>query len=93
VAVSTSIGPYQVLRLINQGGQGSVYLGYDSRLQRRVAIKIHPLPEDKRGREHILDEAQIIAAIHSNKVVQIYDVITGQRNMALVMEYVPGCDI
>jgi hypothetical protein len=93
VAVSTSIGPYQVLRLINQGGQGSVYLGYDSRLQRRVAIKIHPLPEDKRGREHILDEAQIIAAIHSNKVVQIYDVITGQRNMALVMEYVPGCDL
>ncbi|MEH6590118.1 MAG: serine/threonine-protein kinase [Halioglobus sp.] len=93
MTVSASIGPYQVLRLINQGGQGSVYLGYDSRLQRRVAIKVHPLPEDKTGRDHILDEAQIVAAIQSNKVVQIYDVITGQRNMALVMEYVPGCDL
>ena len=68
---STRIGPYRVLRLINQGGQGRVYLGYDSRLQRRVAIKVHRLPRDRAGRKRLLREAQLVASIESPKVVKI----------------------
>ena len=30
------VGPYRILRLINDGGQGRVFLGYDDRLRRRV---------------------------------------------------------
>ena len=93
MAGDTMVGPYRILRLINRGGQGSVYLGYDKRLQRRVAIKIYPLPEGRDARRNLLREAQLVASIHSPKVVQIHDVIESSDHLALVMEYVPGCDL
>ena len=93
MSMTARIGPYRVLRLINEGGQGGVYLGYDNRLQRRVAIKLYRLPPDRAQHQKLLNEAQLIASLKSSKVVQIYDVIVGEENIALVMEYVPGCDL
>tara|TARA_B110000503_G_scaffold13903_1_gene18968 strand:+ start:91525 stop:92961 length:1437 start_codon:yes stop_codon:yes gene_type:complete len=87
------VGPYRILRLINRGGQGSVYLGYDKRLHRRVAIKIYRLPSTRVGRKQLLREAQIVASIQSPKVVQIHDVIESGAHLAMVMEYVPGCSL
>ena len=90
---STSVGPYRILRLINQGGQGSVYLGFDDRLHRRVAIKVVRLPKDETSRTELLREAEIVASIQSPKVVQIYDLVVARDHVALIMEYVPGCDL
>ncbi|MBE9539926.1 MAG: serine/threonine protein kinase [Proteobacteria bacterium] len=90
---STHIGPYRILRLINRGGQGTVYLGFDDRLHRRVAIKIYRLPQDKHERRGLLHEAQLVASIQNPKVVQIYDLIVASDHVALIMEYVPGCDL
>ena len=87
------VGPYRILRLINQGGQGSVYLGYDKRLHRRVAIKIYRLPPTRAGRKQLLREAQLVASIQSPKVVQIHDVIESGTHLAMIMEYVPGCSL
>ncbi len=89
----THIGVYRILRLINQGGQGSVYLGFDDRLHRRVAIKIYRLPQDKARRRSVLHEAQLVAKIQSPKVVQIYDLVVANDHVALIMEYVAGCDL
>ncbi|MDX1734215.1 MAG: serine/threonine-protein kinase [Halioglobus sp.] len=91
--MSSYVGPYRVLRLINQGGQGSVYLGYDERLQRRVAIKIYSLPADRASRRQLQHEAQLVAAMDSPKIVQVHDVIESPRYLAMVMEYVPGCSL
>ncbi len=87
------VGPYRILRLINDGGQGRVFLGYDDRLRRRVAIKIYPLPTARSQRQQLLREARQVAAMQSQKVVQVYDVIESGGHLALVMEYVPGCDL
>ncbi|MCB1689849.1 MAG: serine/threonine protein kinase [Halioglobus sp.] len=87
------VGPYRILRLIKEGGQGSVYLGYDKRLHRRVAIKIYRLPSTRPARKQLLREAQIVAGIQSPKVVQIHDVIESGTHLAMVMEYVPGCSL
>lgn len=87
------VGPYKILRLINQGGQGSVYLGYDARLHRKVAIKIYHLPSDRAQRRDLLREARTVASIQSPKVVAIHDVIESADHLALVMEYVPGCNL
>lgn len=91
--MDSSIGPYSIQRLINQGGQGQVYLGFDQRLHRQVAIKIHRLPDGRRARRRVLEEAQRVAAIQSPRVVQIYDVVQSSDYLAMVMEYVPGCDL
>lgn len=87
------VGPYRIIRLIKEGGQGSVYLGYDKRLHRRVAIKIYRLPQARALRKQLLREAQIVASIQSPKVVQIHDVIESGAHLAMVMEYVPGCSL
>lgn len=87
------VGPYRVLRLINRGGQGSVYLGFDERLQRKVAIKIHDLPGQKPQRRALLREARMVARLESPKIVKVYDVIESANHLAMVMEYVPGCSL
>nr|WP_277602407.1 serine/threonine-protein kinase [Parahaliea mediterranea] len=81
------------MRLIRQGGQGSVYLGYDGQLRRRVAVKLYRLPGERRVRREVLAEARTIAAIDSPRVVKVYDVISAGQHLALVMAYVPGCDL
>ena len=89
----TRVGPYRILRLINRGGQGSVYLGYDARLRRRVAIKIYDLPAGRAARNALLQEARTIASLDSPRIVQVHDIIESLQHVALVMEYVPGCDL
>ncbi len=91
--MASFVGPYRILRLVNRGGQGSVYLGYDKRLHRRVAIKICDLPRKRAERRRLLDEARAVAAIQSPRVVQVHDVIESGKHLALVMEYIPGCSL
>jgi hypothetical protein len=93
VAIETRVGPYRIVRLVNRGGQGSVYLGYDTRLRRRVAIKIYDLPPGRAARRQLLQEAQVVASLDSPKIVQIHDVIESSEHLAMVMAYIPGCDL
>ncbi len=40
--IGTSLGPYQIIEQLGAGGMGEVYLGEDTRLGRKVAIKVLP---------------------------------------------------
>jgi eukaryotic-like serine/threonine-protein kinase len=90
---SSRVGPYRLMRRIKQGGQADVFLGYDARLQRPVAIKVHTVPARFGASRALLREARRIALIQHPRAVQIYDVITASDYLALVMEYVPGTDL
>ena len=84
--MASFVGPYRILRLVNRGGQGSVYLGYDKRLHRRVAVKISDLPRARTDRRRLLDEARAVAGIQSPRVVQVHDVIESSKHLAMVMD-------
>lgn len=87
------LGPYRFIRPLSSGGQGQVYLGYDERLQRRVAIKIRPLPPLREARQSILREARLAARLDSPTIVRVHDAIESDTHLGIVMEFVSGCTL
>lgn len=62
------LGPYEIVRLIGEGGMGQVYRATDTRLGRTVAIKVLPPELTARDlRQRIEREARAISALqHPN---------------------------
>lgn len=91
-ATPASIGPYRVIRPLGKGGMGEVFLAWDPRLERRVAIKrIRPdmdLSPERRAR--LLREARLAAGLSHAAIVQVFDLLTEEGADHIVMEYVPG---
>ena len=65
----TSIGPYQVVKLLGAGGMGKVYLAHDPRLNRQVAVKLlsrYGAGEEERSRR-FRQEALAASALNHPK--------------------------
>jgi predicted Ser/Thr protein kinase len=71
---------------------GEVFLAYDSRLDRRVAIKrIRPGSEvTSASRERFRREARLAARLSHSAIVQVYDILEEEGSEYIVMEYVEG---
>jgi serine/threonine protein kinase len=67
-------GRFQIDKLLGEGGMGRVYVAEELRLKRRCAVKVllPELTQDKGCVERFLREAQAIAQIHHENVVDIY---------------------
>lgn len=81
------LGKYRILKKLGRGGMGEVYLAFDSRLQRKIALKIM-LPSaasNTTAKDRFLREARAAAQISSDYVVGIYeaDEIDGLPYIAL----------
>jgi serine/threonine-protein kinase len=86
-------GKYRLVRLVGDGGMGSVYEGLHLVLGTRVAIKVlHPDLARRSGLvERFLQEARVSAQIRSPHVVQVTDVDrTPDGHAYLVMELLEG---
>ncbi|HEV7784881.1 MAG TPA: protein kinase, partial [Thermoanaerobaculia bacterium] len=89
-ALSQTIGPYILEKRLGAGGMGEVYQAYDSRLDRRVAIKlIRPeQTENETARERFRREARAAAGLSHPSIVQIHDIVETGESDAIVMELV-----
>ncbi len=69
-----------------------VYLAFDERLERRVAIKsIHPGKElSEARRERLLREARSAARLSHPSIAQVYDILSRDGRDYIVMEYIEG---
>ncbi|WP_327368448.1 protein kinase domain-containing protein [Streptomyces sp. NBC_01217] len=93
---SVAGGRYQLRDLLGEGGMASVYLAYDSALDRHVAIKtLHTeLGREQSFRERFRREAQAVAKLQHTNIVSVFD--TGEDELGgalmpyIVMEYVEG---
>jgi hypothetical protein len=67
-------GPYRVLRELGRGGMGIVFLAEDSRLGRRVALKVMrpALAATPLARQRFLREARAIAGLTHDNIVSVF---------------------
>ena len=87
------IGPYQIVKEIGKGGMGTVYLGYESKLDRNIALKVILANEEAVTPEKIksfIAEARSAASIEHPNIVQIYSAGWDSDQVYFAMRYVRG---
>ena len=86
------IKQFIIKQLIAKGGMGAVYLAYDTKLKRNVAIKTirAELLRNETSLKRFEQEALILSRINHPSICQIYDYIDYEDGDLLVLEYVIG---
>ena len=89
LAAGARIRQYEIIRELGRGGMGVVYLARDTKLARRVAIKLL-LAEERELIDGFLREARATAACHHENIVVIHEVDEHQGVPYMVLEYLEG---
>jgi eukaryotic-like serine/threonine-protein kinase len=86
------MGPYTVKCEIGRGGMGVVYLAYDTRLDRPVAIKMlaPQYTRDAQQRERLKREARAAARLSHPGIATVYSLDEFDHSVCIVTEYVQG---
>jgi len=89
--VGTRIGHLRVVGFVGAGGMGSVYLGFDEKLQRRVALKaIREAHLDPDRKARFLREARVLSQLKHPNICEIYDYLETPERDFLVLELIDG---
>ncbi|HMY21733.1 MAG TPA: serine/threonine-protein kinase, partial [Polyangium sp.] len=88
-ANGTTLGHYEVLEPLGQGGMGEVYLARDTRLGRRVALKFLTHVTSTQSARFFV-EARATAQLAHENIVSLYDIAEHEGLPYMVLEYVPG---
>ena len=88
---------YRPLEELGEGGYGTVVLAWDTRMQRRVAIKRMSLPLDANGdpvsNPPGLAEARTAAMLNHPAIVTVYDFETDADEAFIIMEHIDGASL
>jgi serine/threonine protein kinase len=90
--VGQSFGPYQINARSGFGGMGEVYMAQDSRLQRKVALKLLPdyfSIDDERVRR-FQQEARAISALNHPNILTIYEIGQIDARHFIATEFIEG---
>jgi serine/threonine protein kinase/TPR repeat protein len=89
---TTMIGQYEVRELLGEGGIGQVHAGFDTTLEREIAIKsLRPeLLNDRNFFDRFRGEATSLARLNHPNITTLYSLLPEGRNLYMVMELVRG---
>jgi serine/threonine protein kinase len=92
IANHTQLGPYEVISPLGCGGMGEVYLAEDTRLHRKVALKIlrDDLASDRNRMSRFNQEAMAAAALNHPHITHIYEIGEAGGVHFIAMEYIDG---
>lgn len=93
-----TLGRYRIERELGQGAMGTVYLGIDPKINRKVAIKTLEYsklePDDlKKTKERFFREAEAAGRLRHHNIVTIYDAGEESDLAFLAMELLEGQDL
>ena len=85
-------GAYKILAPLGKGGMGEVLLALDTRLQRKVALKLLPaaFTQDRERIRRFAQEARAASALNHPNILTIYDIGEADKLHYIVTEFVEG---
>src|SRR5256714_9409018 len=83
---------YRIIEKLGSGGMGEVFLAQDTKLERKVAIKMLPAKsiDDAQAKKRLFREARAAATLDHPNICSIYDVNQDGDCLFIVMQYVEG---
>ncbi|HLN99717.1 MAG TPA: protein kinase [Pyrinomonadaceae bacterium] len=89
---NSTISHYRIVSQIGAGGMGEVYLAEDSRLHRKVALKILPaeMAANQDRMRRFKQEATAAAALNHPNIAHIYEIGESEGTNFIAMEFVEG---
>jgi serine/threonine protein kinase len=86
------LGHYQILSLIGKGGMGEVYLAQDTRLGRKLALKLLPksFTQDADRVRRFQQEARTASALNHPNIITVYDIGQFEGLYFIATEFIGG---
>ena len=92
ISAGTKLGRYEIRSKIGEGGMGEVYLGQDTKLDRKVALKI--LPADVAAHpdrmKRFVQEAKAASALNHPNIITIYEIDETDLGHFIATEFIDG---
>ena len=90
--IGQTLAHYKILEKIGSGGMGDVYLAEDTKLDRKVALKVLPpeLAESEERRARFKREAKALAALDHPNIVTVHSVEEAEGVHFITMQFVHG---
>ncbi len=90
--IGQTLTHYRIVSLLGKGGMGEVYLATDTRLGRKVAVKLLPAEFTAEGERvrRFEQEARAASALNHPNIITIFDIDSDAAGRFIVMELVVG---
>jgi serine/threonine protein kinase len=95
VSPGARLGHYEIKSQLGAGGMGEVYLAQDTKLDRKVALKILPadLAANQDRMRRFVQEAKAAAALNHPNIAHIYEIGESDGMSFIAMEYIDGATL
>src|SRR6516162_4329680 len=88
----TKLGRYEIRSQLGAGGMGEVYLAEDTRLDRKVALKIlaKEVASDPDRMKRFVQEAKAASALNHPNIITIYEIDQTDATPFIATEFIEG---
>jgi eukaryotic-like serine/threonine-protein kinase len=92
LVTGTKLGRYEIRSQLGAGGMGEVYLAQDTKLDRKVALKILPaeIAADRRRMSRFVQEAKAASALNHPNILTIYEIDQANSVPFIATEFIDG---